>query len=61
MATKSWLRNNSIDFEERNVSTNDKYLKELVQQGYRTTPVVVKGNRVVVGYSPGVLAKTFGA
>ena len=56
MATKSWLRNNSIDFEERNVSTNAEYLEELVQQGFRTTPVVVKGNRVVVGYSPSVLA-----
>ena len=61
MATKVWLQNNSIDFEERNVSTNHEYLEELVQQGYRTTPVVVKGNRVVVGYSPTVLAKTFGA
>jgi|TARA_R110000824_G_scaffold156873_5_gene330087 glutaredoxin len=61
MATKVWLQNNSIDFEERNVSTNHEYLEELVQQGYRTTPVVVKGNRVVVGYSPAVLAKTFGA
>ena len=61
MATKVWLRNNSIEFEERNVSTNAEYLEELVQQGYRTTPVVVKGNSTVVGYSPGVLAKTFGA
>ena len=61
MATKVWLQNNSIDFEERNVSTNHEYLDELVQQCYRTTPVVVKGNRVVVGYSPTVLAKTFGA
>ena len=61
MATKSWLRNNSIDFEERNVSTNAEYLEELVQQGFRTTPVVVKGNRVVGGDSPSVLAKTFGA
>ena len=60
MATKVWLQNNAIDFEERNVSTNHEYLEELVQQGYRTTPVVVQGNRVVVGYSPGVLAKTFG-
>ena len=61
MATKEWLRKNSIDFEERNVSTNKEYADELLQQGFRTTPVVVEGKRVVVGYSPIVLAKTFGA
>ena len=61
MATKSWLRNNSIDFEERNVSTNSEYLDELVQHGYRTTPVVVEGSSIVVGFNPTGLAKTFGA
>jgi len=30
---------------------------ELIKLGYRSTPVIVKGDKVIVGYSPAKLAQ----
>ena len=50
VATKSWLKKNNIEYIEKSV--NDEAIKEEVfALGYRSTPVVVAGENVIVGYN----------
>ena len=49
---KVYLSRNDMDFVEHNVSRDRQALRELVDMGYRTTPVTVIGDERVVGYSP---------
>jgi hypothetical protein len=51
------LQKNNIPYIEKNVSTDDADRVELLNLGYRTTPVVVTGaGEVIVGYSTAKLA-----
>ena len=58
-ATKGWLNINGYQFEEKNVSENMEYGKELMAMGYRSTPVVVIKNpfhdESIVGFNPNKL------
>ena len=56
VATNSWLNNNNIEYIEKSV--NDEAIKEEVfALGYRSTPVVVAGEKVIVGYNPTKLSE----
>ena len=52
MATKSWLKQHEVDFEERNISTSNDYHASLLKMGYKVTPVTVIGDETIVGFSP---------
>jgi len=39
---KKYLEDKGVEFEERNISKNDKYQEELMEMGYMKVPVVVK-------------------
>ena len=52
MATKSWLKQHEVDFEERNISTSNDYHASLLKMGYKVTPVTVIGEERIVGFSP---------
>jgi len=52
MATKSWLKKHEIEFEERNISTNNDDHASLLKMGYKVTPVIVVGDETIVGFSP---------
>jgi len=68
MMTKSWLNKNNIDFTEKNIE-QEGVADELIALGYKVTPVViiktsapvargtVKGEQIVVGYSPNKLSE----
>ena len=57
MATKSWLKRNEIEFEERNISESNDNHASLLKMGYRVTPVTVIGDNTIVGFSPTQLAE----
>lgn len=48
--TKEFLSKKGVLFTERDVSTDEKALAELENLGYRTTPVILIGDEVVVGF-----------
>ncbi len=56
MLTKSWLRAKNINYIEKSVEIAS-VADELILMGYRSTPVVVIEDTVVVGYSPRKLAE----
>ena len=49
--TKAWLSQRGISFVEANISIDDSARQNLLDMGYRTTPVVTVGKDVIVGYS----------
>ncbi len=49
---KVYLSRNEIPFTERNVSLEEDARKDLLDMGYRSTPVTVINDQRVVGYSP---------
>ena len=57
MATKSWLKQHEIEFEERNISESNDNHATLLKMGYRVTPVTVIGDNTIVGFSPTQLAE----
>ena len=56
--TKIWLRNNGLNYEEKNISKEENR-QELFELGYKTTPVIVGEKGTVVGYSPAKLSEVF--
>ena len=57
MATKSWLNQHEIEFEERNISESNDNHASLLKMGYRVTPVTVIGDNTIIGFSPTQLAE----
>ncbi len=49
---KVYLSRKEIPFTERNVSLEEDARKDLLDMGYRSTPVTVINDQRVVGYSP---------
>ncbi len=47
---KEFLSQNKIEFEDRNIATDETALNELEKLGYMTTPVTVIDGEVVVGF-----------
>ena len=54
--TKSWLRENNIDYVEKNVE-NEESKKELLSMGFRSTPVIMVDGTSIVGYNPKKMAE----
>ena len=38
---KLWLKENGIEYEERDIRKNDQYLQELIELGASSTPVTI--------------------
>lgn len=45
-----FLEENEIEFEERNIETDVKYLNEARSTGYYKTPVITSMNGLITGY-----------
>ena len=60
-AEKLWLIDNGIEFEERNIRENPKYLDEIFELGATATPATViedeNGSEVVLGFDQEKLEK----
>lgn len=48
--TKEYLKDRSIDFEERNVQTDATARDELVAKGYTGVPVTIINGEEIVGF-----------
>lgn len=63
-AEKLWLKDNGIDFEEKNIRENPQYLDEIVELGASATPATViedeNGSEVVLGFDQEKLGAILG-
>ncbi|MCL4523721.1 MAG: glutaredoxin family protein [Acidobacteria bacterium] len=51
---KEFLSSRGIEFEERNIRSDSEFIRELVGvHQSRSTPTLVAGSRVVMGFDPG--------
>lgn len=57
---KEFLSQQGIEFQERNISTDEAALDELEKLGYMTTPVTVIDGEVVVGFNPKKIEELLG-
>ena len=49
---KVYLSRKGIPFTEYNISLEPDAKKTLLDMGYRTTPLTIIGDQVIVGYKP---------
>ena len=54
--TKSWLKQQNIDFIEKSVS-DESVSEELMALGYKVTPVIMINGTTVVGFNTRKLAE----
>lgn len=47
---KGFLSQKGVSFVERDVATDEEAMRELAKLGYMTTPVILVGGEVVVGF-----------
>ncbi|EHR36078.1 glutaredoxin family protein [Helcococcus kunzii] len=50
VAAKDFLKENKVDFVEKNVTTDTEARNELIEKGYRGVPVIVVGDEEIVGF-----------
>lgn len=48
---KSFLSDRGVSYEERNIDLNDQYGEELWNTGLRSVPVIVVGERSILGFN----------
>ena len=58
---KELLSRNAIPFTAYNVDEDDRAYDELIARGYRTIPIAVIGDRVVMGYDEDALSAALAA
>ena len=49
---KVYLSRKGIPFMEKNISSDAEARQSLLDMGYRTTPLTVIGDQLVIGYNP---------
>jgi glutaredoxin len=63
-AEKIWLKENGIEFEDRDIRKDDQYLQELISLGAAATPATVikdeSSEKVVLGFDQEKLAELLG-
>ncbi len=58
---KTYLQQQNITFEERNIDENPAYGEELQRMGVMSVPVTVIGDKQVLGFNPGRIEKLLAA
>ncbi|WP_040209200.1 glutaredoxin family protein [Neobacillus jeddahensis] len=63
-AEKLWLKENGIEYEDRDIRKNDQYLNELINLGAAATPAtIIKSEdkeEVILGFDQPKLAEILG-
>ncbi|MDY3006733.1 glutaredoxin family protein [Anaerococcus sp. AGMB00486] len=59
-AAKNYLRENNIDFEEKNVDEDRSAIDYLVEKGYRGVPVINIDGEDMVGFNKNLVAEKLG-
>jgi len=54
---KGFLEARGVNYEERNIDTDDKYAEELWNTGMRSVPVTVIGETNILGFNQTQLTK----
>ncbi|ANE48371.1 glutaredoxin [Paenibacillus swuensis] len=54
---KNFLKENQVDFEERNIDLDETYAEELWNTGMRSVPVTVIGETNILGFNQTALSK----
>ncbi|ETI69081.1 hypothetical protein BAVI_09986 [Neobacillus vireti LMG 21834] len=61
---KLWLKENGIEFEERDIRKDDQYLQELIELGAAATPATIikdeNSEEVILGFDQAKLAQILG-
>lgn len=57
---KKYLQESNINFEERNIDTDDAYGEELWNMGMRAVPVTVVGDEKILGFNTTQLKQVLG-
>lgn len=57
---KDFLKENGVEFEEKNVSTDTVARKELMSKGFMGVPVIFVDEEVVQGFDKGKLTELLG-
>lgn len=59
--TKQFLKNNNIEFEDIDVSSNQKAAEEMIQKsGQMGVPVLDIEGQIIVGFDEGTISKALG-
>lgn len=58
---KTFLTENNIPFEERNIDENPAYGEELQRIGIMSVPLTIIGDKQILGFNPGRLKKAYEA
>src|SRR4051794_24336499 len=63
-AEKRWLKENGIEFEERDIRKNEQYLQELIELGSSSTPTTIikdeNNEEYILGFDPDKFAELLG-
>ncbi|MHC0036282.1 glutaredoxin family protein [Pseudoneobacillus sp. C159] len=63
-AEKLWLKENGVEFEERDIRKNDQFLQELIALGAAATPATVikddNSEEVILGFNQARIAEILG-
>lgn len=59
-AAKNYLKENNIDFEEKNVDEDRSAIDYLVEKGYRGVPVINIDGEDIVGFNKEVVDEKLG-
>lgn len=60
VAAKNFLKENNVDFVEKNVTHSEDAKNELIEKGYRGVPVIVVGDEEIVGFDQKRLTELLG-
>lgn len=60
VATKEFLKENNVEFTEKNVTSDETARNELIEKGYRGVPVIVVGEEEIVGFDKNRLSSLLG-
>ncbi|MFD2445297.1 glutaredoxin family protein [Bacillus sp. CGMCC 1.16607] len=63
-AEKLWLKENGIEFEDRDIRKNDQYMHELIALGASATPATIikddQSEEVILGFDQEKIAEILG-
>jgi len=58
---KTYLTEQNISFEERNIDQNDAYGEELSRLGIMSVPLTLIGDKQILGFNPNRIKKALAA
>ena len=56
-AAKNYFKENNIEFEERNIDKDRSHIDFMVQNGYMSVPIIVIGDKKLVGFNKELINK----